>query len=37
MKELVEELRLTGVEKVTLIRDRKTGTVCALHICDELV
>ncbi|KAI5843712.1 hypothetical protein BZA05DRAFT_410415 [Tricharina praecox] len=25
MRELVEELRLTGIEKVTLIRDRKTG------------
>ncbi|KAI5812630.1 hypothetical protein BZA77DRAFT_323690 [Pyronema omphalodes] len=25
MRELAEELRLTGIEKVTLIRDRKTG------------
>jgi len=27
MRELVEGLRLTGIEKVTLIRDRKTGTI----------
>lgn len=31
MSELVEGLRLSGVEKVTLIRDRKTGITYPLH------
>jgi len=33
MRELVEGFRLTGIEKVTLIRDRKTGKRRLLPRC----